>query len=251
MVPTVEPTDDCWIAVLRDRRRTRRSPRDKNRWAREGEGAWGQKEHTLLDENPKDLEKVLLAVSGTREEEIGCDECFERLDRFVEIELSGLDAPTAIPQVEDHLRKCGDCREEFEALLEALRAEEGPGPVGRLWARLRRSLGSNWGSGFLPEEKRGMTMRTFGLPEGEAQHRRARHRQLPHLRRLRAEEIRAVVNFDENLARWAQCSRLPPAKVGRHVDEAGRTVVAILLHRREVAMEGSTSGAEGNTGVTD
>ncbi len=94
-----------------------------------------------MDENPKDLEKVLLAVSGTREEEIGCDECFERLERFVEIEPSGLDAASAMPLVRDHLEKCGDCREEFEALLEALR-EGGRGPVGRLWARLRRSLGA-------------------------------------------------------------------------------------------------------------
>ena len=58
------------------------------------------------------------------------------------MELYGLDAAAAMPLVEDHLDKCGDCREEFEALLEALR-EEGHGPVGRLWARLRRSLGSN------------------------------------------------------------------------------------------------------------
>ncbi len=84
---------------------------------------------------------VLMAISRTREEEIGCDECFERLERFVEVELSGLDAARAMPLVEDHLQKCGDCREEFEALLEALR-EEGRGPVGRLWARLRRSLGA-------------------------------------------------------------------------------------------------------------
>lgn len=84
---------------------------------------------------------VLMAVSRTREEEIGCDECFERLERFVEVELSGLDATSAMPLVEDHLQKCGDCREEFEVLLEALR-EEGRGPVGRLWARLRRSLGA-------------------------------------------------------------------------------------------------------------
>jgi hypothetical protein len=88
-----------------------------------------------------DLEKILTAVSRTREEEIGCDECFELLDRFVELKLSGLDAAAAMPLVEDHLDKCGDCREEFEALLEALR-EEGRGPVGRLWARLRRSLGA-------------------------------------------------------------------------------------------------------------
>ena len=94
-----------------------------------------------MDKNKKDLQKGLMALTRTREEELGCDECFERLDRFVEMELSGLDAATAMPLVEDHLEKCGDCREEFVALLEALR-EGGRGPVGRLWARLRRSLGA-------------------------------------------------------------------------------------------------------------
>lgn len=59
------------------------------------------------------------------------------------MELSGLDAAATMPLVEGHLQTCADRREEFEALLEALRAEEGAGPVGRLWSRLRRSLGSN------------------------------------------------------------------------------------------------------------
>ena len=95
-----------------------------------------------MSENPRDLELTLMALSRTHEEEIGCDECFERLDRFVEMELSGLDAAAAMPLVEDHLDKCGDCREEFEALLEALR-EGGRGPVGRLWARLRWSFGAD------------------------------------------------------------------------------------------------------------
>ncbi|MDP9480888.1 MAG: hypothetical protein M3R38_35365 [Actinomycetota bacterium] len=95
----------------------------------------------MVDADRDDLDKILMAVSHTREEEIGCDECFELLDRFVEAELSGLDAAEAMPLVEDHLQKCGDCREEFEALLQALR-EEGSGPVGRLWSRLRRSLGA-------------------------------------------------------------------------------------------------------------
>ncbi len=94
-----------------------------------------------MDADRDDLEKIVMALSRTREEEIGCDECFELLDRFVETELSGLDASGAMPLVEDHLEKCGDCREEFEALLEALR-EGDRGPVGRLWARLRRSLGA-------------------------------------------------------------------------------------------------------------
>lgn len=56
------------------------------------------------------------------------------------MELHGLDVAAAMPLVEDHLDKCGNCREEFGALLEAL-WEEGRGPVGRLWFQMRRSLG--------------------------------------------------------------------------------------------------------------
>jgi hypothetical protein len=97
--------------------------------------------------NPDDLDKLMRMIAQTREEEISCDECFEQLDRFVEMRLSGLDAAAAMPLVQDHLEKCGDCREEFEMLLEALRASERtPGawePIWRLWVRVRRALGSS------------------------------------------------------------------------------------------------------------
>jgi hypothetical protein len=66
--------------------------------------------------------KLVRVVAETREVEIGCDECFERLDSFAETELSGLEASAAMPQVSDHLDKCADCRSKFEALLTALRA---------------------------------------------------------------------------------------------------------------------------------
>ena len=65
--------------------------------------------------------KLVRVVAETREVEIGCDECFERLDSFAETELSGLEASAAMPLVSDHLDKCADCRSTFEALLTALR----------------------------------------------------------------------------------------------------------------------------------
>ena len=40
------------------------------------------------------------------------------------MELSGLDVAQAMPLVQEHLEICGECREEFEALLAALRASE-------------------------------------------------------------------------------------------------------------------------------
>jgi hypothetical protein len=65
--------------------------------------------------------KLLRVVAETREVEIGCDECFERLDTLAETELSGVEASAAMPLVGDHLNKCADCRSKFEALLTALR----------------------------------------------------------------------------------------------------------------------------------
>ena len=64
-----------------------------------------------------DVVKLLRVVAETREVEIGCDECFERLDGFAEAELSGVDAGAAMPLVRDHIDKCADCRGKFEALL--------------------------------------------------------------------------------------------------------------------------------------
>ena len=70
---------------------------------------------------PADVSRLVKEIAETREIEIGCDECFERLDSFVEAALSGFQAGTAMPLVSDHLDKCEDCRSEFEALLAALR----------------------------------------------------------------------------------------------------------------------------------
>jgi hypothetical protein len=68
-----------------------------------------------------DVVKLVRVVAGTREVEIGCDECFERLDGFAETELSGVDSSAAMPLVRDHLDKCADCRGTFEALRRAVR----------------------------------------------------------------------------------------------------------------------------------
>lgn len=68
-----------------------------------------------------DVVKLVRVVAETRETEIGCDECFEQLDSFAEAKLSGVEATVAMPLVDDHLRKCEDCRSKFEVLLTALR----------------------------------------------------------------------------------------------------------------------------------
>lgn len=68
------------------------------------------------------LKRLVRGIATTHPDEIGCDECFEQLDRFVEATLDGKQVDEAMPLVQDHLDRCGNCHEEFEALLDALRA---------------------------------------------------------------------------------------------------------------------------------
>lgn len=72
--------------------------------------------------DPEMLKQMARGIATTRSDEIGCDECFEQLDKFVELTLAGKSPAEAMPLVQDHLNRCGDCREEFEALLAAIRA---------------------------------------------------------------------------------------------------------------------------------
>ena len=55
-------------------------------------------------------------------DEIGCDECFDRLDEFVEAELAGRDVDREFSGFRPHLDGCPACREEH-ASLRALLAE--------------------------------------------------------------------------------------------------------------------------------
>ena len=71
---------------------------------------------------PDLLKEMARGIATTRPDEIGCAECFEQMDQFVDLTLAGKDAAQAMPLVQDHLNRCGDCREEFEALLAAVSA---------------------------------------------------------------------------------------------------------------------------------
>ena len=48
--------------------------------------------------------------------EITCEECFERLDEYVELEVRGADADAGVPGMRSHLDGCPACREEHESL---------------------------------------------------------------------------------------------------------------------------------------
>ena len=72
----------------------------------------------------RDLDPTLLRLLGTDEPEIGCDECFEHLDRYVELELAGADADAGVPGLRAHLAGCPACREEHDSLLALVTADQ-------------------------------------------------------------------------------------------------------------------------------
>ena len=65
---------------------------------------------------PRDLNDVVGRLLGPAGPEIGCDACFEELDRYVELEVAGEDTDAAIPGLRAHLDGCPTCREEHESL---------------------------------------------------------------------------------------------------------------------------------------
>jgi hypothetical protein len=71
-----------------------------------------------------DIHETLGRVLGPAEPEVGCDTCFEELDRYVELEVAGEDADAAIPGLAAHLQGCPACHEEHESLLALVKGDE-------------------------------------------------------------------------------------------------------------------------------
>ncbi len=66
--------------------------------------------------NQDDRKQAIDKLLGPRGYEVGCDECFELLDEYVDLELAGADADTRVPGMRAHLDGCPACREEHESL---------------------------------------------------------------------------------------------------------------------------------------
>ena len=76
----------------------------------------------------RDMERLLGRVLGPGAPEVGCDECFDELDRYVELELAGAGPDAAIPGLRAHLDGCPACREEYESLRALVGGEAADAP---------------------------------------------------------------------------------------------------------------------------
>jgi hypothetical protein len=65
------------------------------------------------DDPRRDLIARLL---GPADPEVSCEECFELLDQYVDLELAGEDVDARLPGMGAHLQGCPACREDHESL---------------------------------------------------------------------------------------------------------------------------------------
>lgn len=63
-----------------------------------------------------DLRGALVRLLGPADPELSCEDCFEELDRYVDLELAGEDAAGAVPGMAAHLVGCPACREDHDSL---------------------------------------------------------------------------------------------------------------------------------------
>ena len=83
-----------------------------------------------------DVAEALGRLHGPGRPEVGCEECFAHLDRYVELALAGDDADAAVPGMQAHLDGCPACREECESLRALVGSQRAPSTAGRV-IRLR------------------------------------------------------------------------------------------------------------------
>jgi hypothetical protein len=70
---------------------------------------------------PAGPRRMVEQLIGPTDPELSCDECFDSLDTYVELELAGVAAHAAMPLMHAHLRGCSACRDDHDSLLALLR----------------------------------------------------------------------------------------------------------------------------------
>jgi hypothetical protein len=66
---------------------------------------------------------VLGRVLGPGTPELTCEQCFEELDRYVELTLAGEPADARVPGMRAHLDGCPACAEDFASLRDLVTRE--------------------------------------------------------------------------------------------------------------------------------
>jgi hypothetical protein len=67
--------------------------------------------------NAGERRSLIAALLGPGEPELTCEDCFEQLDRYVDLQLAGVPADDAVPGMRAHLLGCPACLEDHASLV--------------------------------------------------------------------------------------------------------------------------------------
>ena len=70
-----------------------------------------------MNQGPAHRRTLLTALLGTGRPELTCDECFDQLDRYVELTLAMGDPDRVIPGMHAHLMGCPACADDNDSLV--------------------------------------------------------------------------------------------------------------------------------------
>jgi anti-sigma factor RsiW len=68
-------------------------------------------------------QRLIAALLGPGEAELTCEECFDELDRYVDLELAGAAAGELVPVMRAHLAGCPACHDDHASLVEFVAAQ--------------------------------------------------------------------------------------------------------------------------------
>jgi len=69
-------------------------------------------------------DRILGRVLGPAAPELTCEQCFEELDRYVELVVAGAPADERVPGMHAHLDGCPACAEDFRSLRDLVTRQE-------------------------------------------------------------------------------------------------------------------------------
>jgi hypothetical protein len=79
----------------------------------------------MIQNTPDQSGRLAERLVGPADQELSCEECFDFLDAYVELELTGTasSADARMPRMRAHLRGCSACRDDYDSLLAFVRSD--------------------------------------------------------------------------------------------------------------------------------
>jgi anti-sigma factor RsiW len=78
----------------------------------------------MTNKSPVERRPLLTALLGPAGPELTCEECFEQLDRYVDLQLAAADADRGVPGMRAHLAGCPACADDHAGLRELVAGED-------------------------------------------------------------------------------------------------------------------------------